>query len=318
MRTSVILAAAFLALPSLPGTGMAIARAQGPTAPIRPDIAPGTVPDEIPGVGVDEQFETPVPADAALFDSEGRRVRLGDFLDGERPVVLMLVYHQCASFCDMVLRSVADGLAHQPWTVGTEYDVVTVSIDPRDTPDVLREARTRILGRYVSASGHDRAAAERGWHFLGGTEQEIARIADAVGYRFHWDERTQQFAHPGAIMVLQPSGRVSRYLYGLEFSFNDLRIALMEASEGRHLATSEQIIRASLLYCFRWDHSDGRYVLAAWRIMRLGGVLTVALLGGALFTFWRRERKRGASAPPPSASRTEGKPSAASSPARES
>lgn len=288
MRTSVILAAAILALSSLLGTSGATARAQGATAPIRPDIPPGTVPDEIPGVGIDESFETPLPADAVFVDHEGARVRLGDLFDGERPVVLALVYHQCASFCDMVLRAVADTLAQQPWTVGVEYDVITLSIDPRDTPAVLSEARTRILGRY----GRDEAA--RGWHFLGGTEQEIRRVTDAIGYRYHWDERTEQFAHPGAIMVLQPSRRMSRYLYGLEFSFNDVRIALMEASEGRHLATSEQIIRASLLYCFRWDHADGRYVLAAWRIMRLGGVVTVVVLGGVLFTFWRRERARGA------------------------
>jgi protein SCO1/2 len=288
MRTTVILTAAILALSSLSGTSVATARAQGPTAPMRPDIPPGTVPDEIPGVGVDERFETPLPADATFVDHTGARVRIGDLFDGERPVLLTLVYHQCASFCDMVLRAVADSLAQQPWTAGVEFDVITLSIDPRDTPDVLAEARTRILGRY------GRADAERGWHFLGGTEEEIHRVTEAVGYRYHWDERTQQFAHPGAMMIVQPSRRMSRYLYGLEFPHNDLRIALMEASEGRHLATSEQIIRASLLYCFRWDHADGRYVLAAWRIMRLGGVLTVVVLGGVLFTFWRRERARGA------------------------
>ncbi|WP_053233628.1 SCO family protein [Sandaracinus amylolyticus] len=282
------LAAAIALLPLLLGASSSIARAQ--TAPIRPEIPAGTVPDEIPGVGVDEQFERAVPMDAVLVDHEGRRVRLGDFFDGERPVVLTLVYHQCASFCDMALRAFADQLQQQPWTAGVEYDVVTLSIDPRDTQgDTLRDARARILGRY----GRDEA--QRGWHFLGGTEQEIRRVADAVGYRYHWDERTQQFAHPGAMVILQPSGAPSRYLYGLEIPFNDVRIGLAEASEGNHLATAERVIRATLLYCYRWDHSDGRYVLAAWRIMRGGGVLTVLILGGFLFTFWRRERRRGAS-----------------------
>ncbi len=285
MRKSMTLfAAAFLLIPI--GMSHAIVRAQGPSAPIRPDIPPGTVPDEIPGVGIEEDFETAIPADARFVDHEGRQVRFGDYFDGVRPVVLMLVYHQCASFCDMALRGMSESLAQQPWTVGIEYDVVTLSIDPRDTPTVLAEARTRTLGRY------GREEAEHGWHFIGGTESEIRRVTDAIGYRYQWDERTQQFAHPGVFTVLQPSRRVSRYLYGLEFPFNDVRIALMEASEGRHLPTSEQLIRASLLYCFRWDHADGRYVLMAWRLMRLGGVVTVVVLGGMLFTFWRRERKR--------------------------
>jgi protein SCO1 len=271
-----------------------VARAQVENAAFQPEIPPGTVPDTIPGVGVDERFDVPVPMDAVLTDHTGATVRLGEAFDGQRPVVLTLVYHQCASFCDMALRAVADALKQQPWTAGVEYDVITLSIDPRDTPAVLADARARILGRY------GRSEAERGWRFLGGTEAEIQRVADAIGYRFHWDERTQQYAHPGAMMILQPSGRVSRYLYGLDFPFNDVRLALMEASDGRHLASSEQLIRQSLLYCFRWDHADGRYVLAARRLMRLGGLLTVALLGGVLITLWRRERRRAPASAAPS------------------
>jgi protein SCO1/2 len=265
----------------------AVARAQpGPPA-IQPEIPPGTVPMEIPGVGVDERFDTPVPADAVFVDHEGRHVRLGDFLDGDRPLVLALVYHSCASFCDMASRAVADVLAQQPWTVGTELEVVTLSIDPRDAQQgVLRDARARVLGRY------GRAEAERGWHFLAGTEAEIRRVADAVGYRYQWDERTQQFAHPGVIMVLQPSGRVSRYLYGLEYDAADVRLALIEADAGRHASSVEQLV----LYCFRWDHQDSTYVIAAWRVMRLGGLLTVFVLGGVLFGFWRRERRKPAPA----------------------
>jgi protein SCO1/2 len=256
------------------------------SAPVRPEIPVGTVPDEIPGVGVRERFDTSVPMDAELYDHEGRRVRLGDFFHERRPVVLLLVYHQCASFCDMLLRSVGESLAQQPWTIGVEYEVVTLSVDPRDTAQVLRDARARTLGRY------GREEAQQGWHFVRGTESQIRRITDSVGYDFQWDERTQQFAHPGVTLILQPEGRVSRYLYGLEVPFNDVRLALYEASEGGHLPTPERIIRASLLYCFRWDHADGRYVIAAWRIMRVGGVLTVILLGGFLFSFWRRERRR--------------------------
>jgi protein SCO1/2 len=258
------------------------ARAQVAPSWIQPEIPPGTVPDEIPGVGVTERFDVPVPMDAVFYDHQGRSVRLGDFFDGERPVLLTLVYHQCASFCDMVLRSVADALREQPWTVGVEFSVITLSIDPRDSPRVLSDARQRILGRY------GRSDAERGWHFLGGREEEIRKVADAVGYRYQWDGRTQQFAHPGVIMLLQPSGRVARYLYGLEFPQQDLRLALLEADQGRHASSVEQLI----LYCYRWDHADGRYVIAAWRIMRVGGLLTIVVLGGVLLTLWRRERRR--------------------------
>lgn len=274
--------AAMLAVPFVLG-GEAVVRAQIAPSSIRPDIPPGTVPDEIPGVGVDEQFDRAVPMDAILLDHEARSVRLGDFFDGERPVILSFVYHQCASFCDMALRAIADSLARQPWTVGNEITVITLSIDPRDGPAVLRDARQRILGRY------GRAEAASGWHFLAGTEAQVRRVAESVGYRYVWDERTQQFAHPGAIVILRPDGRPSRYLYGLDYPHNDLRLALIEADEGRHAAS---LVEQAILYCYRWDHSDGRYVIAARRLMRLGGIVTVVVLGAVLVTFWRRERAK--------------------------
>lgn len=280
-RTLLALSIAVLLAPV--AGGRAIARAQAPNPYVQDQIPAGTVPDEIPGVGIDERFDSPVPSDAVFRDHTGRMVRLGDFLDGDRPVILTFVYHQCASFCDMVMQSLTNALVQQPWTVGLEYDVITLSMDPRDTPQVTAEARARALGRY------GRAEAERGWHFLSGTEAEIARVADAVGYRFVWEERTQQFAHPGAIMVLAPDGRVARYLYGLELSHNDIRLALIDADEGRHVASA---IEQAVLYCYRWDHADGRYVIAARRLMKVGGLVTMVALGSFLLVFWRRERKK--------------------------
>jgi protein SCO1/2 len=250
----------------------------------RPEIAPGTGGREqaLQGIGVDERFDARVPMEATFRDHEGHVVRLGDIVDGTRPVVLHFVYYSCATVCDLAMNNVATTLTQQQWTVGTDFDVITISMDPRDTVSDAAAARGRLLGRY------GRTEAEHGWHFLVGDEDEIARLADAVGYRFRWDEPSQQYLHPAVLIVLQDSGAVARYLYGLEIPSADLRLGLLEASQNRWMTTTERV----LTFCFRYDQHDGRYVLVAWNVMRLGGALTVALLGGFLGTYWLRERRR--------------------------
>lgn len=266
-------------------------------AGIRPAIPAGTGGEEVllRGVGVEEHLDAAVPVDATFLDHEGRAVRLGDIVDGSRPVLLHFVYYNCAVICENALNSIAETLAGQPWTVGLEYDVITVSMDPNDGPEASSLARGRVLARYP------RTEAERGWHFLTGTEAEIRRVTDAVGYSFRWDEGTQQFAHPAVVMLLQRSGRVARYLYGLELTGNDVRLGLIEAAGDRTLASSgtgvvDGIVDRALLFCFRWDHVESRYVLAAWNLMRAGGALTAVVLGSFLFFFWRRERRRDSAA----------------------
>ncbi len=255
----------------------------------RPEIAPGTGGREmaLQGVGVDERFDGALPRDATFRDHEGHEVRLGDIVTGARPAVLHFVYYSCATVCDLAMTNVATVLTQQPWTVGTDFDVITVSMDPRDRPADAAAARGRLLGRY------GRTEAEQGWHFLVGDATQIQRLADAVGYHFRYDEVTEQYAHPAVLMVLQESGAVARYLYGLEIPADDLRLGLLEAAQNRSMSTSERV----LSFCFRYDQHDGRYVLAAWSIMRTGGALTILLLGGFLATHWLRERRRGA--PPP-------------------
>jgi protein SCO1/2 len=262
------------------------AEAQQPVT--RPAIAPGTGGREmaLQGIGVDERFDARVPADATFLDHEGHAVRLGDIVDGTRPTVLQFVYYSCATVCDLAMNNVATTLTQQPWTVGTDFDVVTISMDPHDTTADAAAARGRLLGRY------GRTEAEHGWYFLTGEEEQIARVADAVGYRYRWDAPTQQFAHPAVLMVLQDNGAVARYLYGLEVPADDLRLGLLEASNNRSMTTTERV----LTFCFRYDQHDGRYVLAAWNIMRAGGALTVAVLGGILGTYWLRERRKTRSA----------------------
>lgn len=262
-----------------------------------PAAAQDATPPGLENVGVDEHLDRRIPLDLAFRDSEGRRVTLGELVDGRRPILLNLVYHSCPSFCSLVLDGTSAVLAQQPWTIGQEYTVLTISIDPRDTPEVADERRRRELRRY----GRD--AAAEGWHFLVAerslTEREnlgaygvypqMERLAEAVGFRYQWMPRQGQYAHPGVIMLLTPDGRVARYLYGIEYDPNDVRVGLLEASEGRSISTVERAI----LYCYRYDASQQTYVVMAWRVMQIGGALTAILLAGMLVFFWRRElRKR--------------------------
>lgn len=253
-------------------------------AGIRPAVAPGTGGEQqmLRGVGVNETYETPVPLDARFLDHTGRSVTLGELHDLSRPVVLLFVYYQCATTCDVALRALGDVLVQVPGTVGEDFEVFTISMDPHDTVEASRDARSRALGRY----GRD--AAERGWHFLTGDATEIQRVADAVGYQFRWDEATQQFVHPGLLTVLRPDLRVGRYLFGLEQSAFDLRLSLTEAAAGNALS----VVERAILFCYRFDAHEGRYVIVAWRIMRVGGGLIAAVLGFILMMAWRRERRR--------------------------
>lgn len=267
-------------------TGSVRARAQ-----VSPDAPPG-----LENVGVEENLDAQIPRDLVFRDHTGQRVRLGDLLTGDRPVVLNLVYHTCPSFCSLVLDGTVAALQQQAWSVGAEYDVITVSIDPRDTPEVAADKRQRILYRY----GRD--TAETGWHFLVAEQsldddEAIAnygmypaaeRLADAVGFRYQWVPRQRQFAHPGVVMMLTPEGRVARYLYGLEYDATDVRLGLLEASQGRSISSVEQVI----LYCYRYDSSAQGYTLVAWRVMQVGGALTAILLFGFLgFMWWRDAAK---------------------------
>jgi protein SCO1/2 len=239
-------------------------------------------PRELRSVKVDEQLDAQVPLDASFHDIDGKTVRLGDLIDGKRPTLLTFAYFNCPVLCSLILNSAASSMAKIPWTIGQEFDVITISIDPHETAERARSKREGLLSSY------GRPEAAHGWHFLMGDEAQIARVTDAVGYRFHYDDETKQFAHPGTLVLVQPNGRVSRYLYGLEYPPNDLRMGLLEASQGKLISTTEQV----LLFCYRYDAHQGRYVIMANRVMQIGAALTALLLGGALALFWSRERKK--------------------------
>jgi len=240
------------------------------------------VPNELKHVNVTEHLDGQVPLDANFKDHTGKPVRLGQYFDGKRPVVLTFAYHSCPVLCSMVLNAVTDGLRGVKGTVGVDFDVVTISIDPRDTLEKTAAKRASILAQYK------RPEAENGWHFLLGDEATIQRVTASVGYEYSYDAEQQQYAHPAVIMLLKPNGRVSRYLYGIEYNPNDLKLGILEATEGKSISTIDRVI----MYCYRYDPHDGKYVVVATRLMQVGGGLTGLFLAGFLGVFWVRERAK--------------------------
>lgn len=241
-------------------------------------------PPELQHVGVTEHLDGALPLDTAFRDHTGKAVKLGDYFDGKRPVVLTFAYHTCPVLCGMVLNNLAQGLKGVPWTVGEKFDVVTISIDPNETLENTAAKRTSILHEYGRVPVDDAA----GWHFLVGDEKAIADVAAAAGFEYQYDERQRQWGHPSVVMIAKPDGRMARYLYGLEFGPNDLRLGLFEASQGRSISTIEQIV----LFCYHYDPQGGKYVLVARRVMQLGGGLVAIVLFGVLGVLWARELRK--------------------------
>jgi len=233
-------------------------------------------------VGVTEHLDAKLPLDVEFVDEVGDRVELGDFFDGERPVILTLNYYRCPMLCGLMLNGVVDGLEAMEWSPGDEFEIVTVSINPLETPELASAKKQNYLKRL------DRPSAGAGWHFLTGREREIKRLAETVGFSYTYDPSTQEYAHAAAIFVCTPDGRVARYLYGIEYPAKRLKLALLEASEGTIGTTLDQLI----LYCYHYDPTNRRYSPVAMNIMRLGGGATVLILGISLGVLWLREWRR--------------------------
>ena len=242
-------------------------------------------------VGFDQRLDEVVPGDIALRDETGRDVKLADYL-GQKPVVLALVYYECPSLCTMTLNGLVSAMNAVSFDAGREYEVVTVSFEPRETPALATAKKDAYLKRYP------RPGAAAGWHFLTGEPEQIARLTRAVGFRYTWDERIRQYAHPSGVVVLTPQGRIARYLFGIEYAPKDLRFALVEASQGRVGGVVDQAI----LYCYQYDPMAGKYGAATMRILQVASLLTLGVLGTFIFTMWRRERRSARAALPGSAS----------------
>jgi len=266
-----------------PASGLAAVEAPASTVPERKEPKP----PELSEVGITEHLNTVLPKDLPYTDSSGKKVLLGDMFDGQHPVILTMNYSNCPMLCSLQLNGLFEGLAGLDWNLGQQYRMVTVSIDPAESVERASQTKAKYLKLYR------RDAPADGWRFLIGQEENIKKLAKAVGFGYVWDEKSQQYAHQAAIFVCTPDGRVSRYLYGVEYRPSTLRLALLEASEGKIGTTIDQII----LYCFHYDAEAGRYAPAASRLMQIGGAVLVAALGGWLVVLWRRERRRSSGSP---------------------
>ena len=232
-------------------------------------------------VGLDQKLNGQLPLDAMFKDENGRDVALGEYFGKGRPVVLALVYFECPMLCTQVLNGLESSLRVINESIGKEFDVVTVSFDPRETPVLAAAKKQAYLDRY------QRPEAAQGWHFLTGSQASIDALTRAAGFSYAWDEQSQQFAHASGIIVATPEGRLSRYFFGIDYSPRDVKFALIEASSNRIGSLADQL----LLYCYHYDPAAGNYGFAAMRAVRIGGAVTLVALFGFMFVSIRRDQR---------------------------
>jgi protein SCO1/2 len=253
-----------------------IAAAQGMNAGPRGTLQPP--PNILKNVGIEQHLDTQIPLDLKFRDEMGREVKLGDYF-GKKPVVLSMVYYECPMLCGEVLNGEASVFSTLKFEIGKEYDVVTVSFDPTEGPDLARSKKRVYVERYGRPGG------DEGWHFLTGSPESIKALTNAVGFNYAWDEQTKQFAHAAAIMVVKPDGKIAQYFYGVEYSPKDLRFGIVQASQGKVGTIVDQV----LLYCYHYDPRTGKYGAVVSRVLKVAGVITLLILGGFLIVMFRLE-----------------------------
>jgi protein SCO1/2 len=241
-------------------------------------VPASALPPTLREIGFDQNLDRQIPLDIPFIDEQGRAVHLGDYF-GTKPVVLAFVYYSCPLLCTQVLNALASALDVLSLQPGADFEVVTISFDPREKPALAAAKKELALKRY------QRPGAAGAWHFLTGAQPAIARATEAAGFRFVWDEPLQQFAHPTGIIVLTPGGRVARYLFGIEYGPRDLRLAIVDASAGKVGSPVDSF----LLYCYHYDPMTGRYGLVIMRTIRLAGAATFLALAMFVGVMLRRE-----------------------------
>lgn len=241
------------------------------------------IPDALKKVGIEQKLKSQIPLDAVFKDENNKTVKLGNYFGKERPVVLALVYYECPMLCNEVLNGLTGSLKGIGFDAGKEFDVVAISFDARenDKPDLAKNKKASYLERY------NRKGTEDGWHFLTGTQDEIDKVTEAVGFNYEFDEKSNQFAHAGGIMILTPEGKVSRYFYGIDYAPGDVKFGIMESSENKIGNPAEQLY----LYCYHYDPSTGKYGFAILRVLRVAGIAMLLGIGGMMFGFWRKSKK---------------------------
>lgn len=265
----ILLAGLGIVLASIPAWPQAMTQGVlSPPANVRPPY--------LKNVGIEQHLNAQVPPDLTFVDDSGRTVKLGDYF-GTKPAILNLVYYNCPMLCGEELAGLAGAMKMIKFDVGKEFDVITVSFNPQETPAIAAAKKQDYLKRY------GRPGAAGGWHFLTGSAESINALTKAVGFQYQYDPKINQYAHATAIMVLTPQGRISRYFYGVDFPPKDLRLGLVEASQEKIGNTVDEV----LLYCYHYDPATGKYGAVVSNMLRLGGVATILFLGGGLaLLFW--------------------------------
>ncbi len=248
----------------------------GISMPALPDNA---LPPQLKGVTIQQRLNQQVPLDLYFHDETGKQVQLKQYFH-EKPVILSLAYYTCPMLCPYVLRDLAGSLKGVSFDIGKEFEVITISFDPRDTPASAARSKAEYMKIYA------RSGAEKGWHFLTGDQKSIESLTKAVGFSYHWDDQQKQFIHASGLMILTPQGRLARYFYGIEYPPKDVRLALVEASANKIGSPVDQV----LLFCFHYDPSTGKYSAYAINLVRLGGIITVFALG---IFIYKNTRQRG-------------------------
>ena len=251
------------------------------TKPELPQAVPNTRPPVLNDIGIDQRLNQQLPLDLAFRDENGQNVTLQNYF-GKKPVVLALIYYNCPMLCSLVLNGLIQSLNTLSFTVGKEFDVLVVSFDPRETPELAAGKKRSYLERYITKG------TEAGWHFLTGEESSIKTLTQTVGFRYVYDAEKDLFAHASGVIVLTPEGKTSRYFYGVEYPPRDLRLGLVEASENKIGSPVDQL----LLMCYHYDPKTGKYGAAVMSVVRLAGTITVIIIAAFIINTIRNDRKK--------------------------
>lgn len=248
---------------------------------------PNGLPKVLQTVGIEQKLGAQLPLDSEFKDENGNPVKLGEYFGKGKPVILALVYYECPMLCNEVLNGLTGSLKGISFDAGKDFDVVAISFDARENekPELAKNKKAGYLERY------GRAGTENGWHFLTGTQNSIDAVTKAVGYNYVFDEKTNQFAHAGGIMIATPEGKMSRYFYGIDYLPRQLKLGIMDSAKDNIGNPAEQL----LLYCYHYDPASGKYGLSILRVIRIAGAATILGIVGMMLVFWRKNKKKGLS-----------------------
>ena len=248
-----------------------------------PLVQAAEVPAELEGVGITEHLGSRLRIEKYSFkDDHGQSVRLADYFQEKKPVILALVYYQCPQLCNLILNGLQSAMKDMAWTAGKEFELVAVSINPTETPELASQKKKNYLKAY------NRPSADQGFHFLTGDESQIKSLADEVGFHYRYEPKEKQYLHTATLFILTPEGKISRYLYGVSFTAKNLRLALTEASRGMVGTVMDRM----LMFCYHFDPSKNSYTFQMWRVVQIVLTIQAIALGGILYKLWRSEKRR--------------------------